>query len=111
MQTEIAEKAVNGVDRVVGLKIEGEARRKRPTDLAAYDLVALSWSLRLGSQADMQQALAHADEAIARDPSFARAYVAKAWAVWQTGRFDGKYPEKVCRDGAVGPHRHSARPI
>ena len=93
VQTEIAERAVNDINRVAGLKLEGEASRKRPTDLEAYELVALSSNLRPGSVGEVRQALAYADEAIAKDPTFARAYVAKAWALWQTGRFGGKYPE------------------
>ncbi len=68
VQTEIAERAINSIDRIVGAKAEAEARRKRPTDLQAYDLVALSWSLRLGPKEDVDKALAYADEAISRDP-------------------------------------------
>ncbi len=93
VQTEITERTVNDINRVAGLKLEVQAHRKRPSDLDAYELVALSSQSRAGTESEVGQALAYAEEAIAKDPSFARAYIAKAWALWQSGRFGGKYAD------------------
>ena len=66
------------------------AKRKRPADLEAYDLWALSYEALLrGTEADLEQALAYADAAIAKDPGLVRAYTKKAWILTRSGPSTG----------------------
>ena len=93
VQTEVAERAVNSLDRRIANSGEAAALRRRTTDLVAYELVLLSTALRLGPRADVDRAMAYVDEAISKDPAFARAYVSKAWTLWNLARFEGRYAE------------------
>ena len=56
------------------------ARRRLPADLTAYDhyLIAAEGKASF-TEAAVTTGLRHADQAIALDPSFARAYVARGW--------------------------------
>ena len=72
------------------------AKRKRPEDMQAYDLWALSYEAFLrGTEADLDQALAYQDAAIAKDPSFVRAYTKKAWTRLMLVKFRNDWADAV----------------
>jgi tetratricopeptide (TPR) repeat protein len=56
------------------------AKRKRPEDLSAYELYLLGIEHKhLMDQPDVEQAKRLFDEALAKDPKLARAFVGRAW--------------------------------
>jgi TolB-like protein len=81
VQSEVSEHvAAKLAGNVIPGKALAAARRKLPEDLEAYDLVLLAYEAqKRGTRADIERGLAYVDAAIARDPSFARAYMHKAW--------------------------------
>lgn len=95
-RTEIFDLQDDIVRRIVGIlvgQIEearlAAARRKRPDDWQAYDLWLRGWSaLRRPDLPAIAEARRYFQEAVARDPGFARAYVGLAqanlneWACW-----------------------------
>jgi len=96
VQTEVAEhtaSAVAGSDLLLS-SMNAEARRKLPQDLQAYDLTVLAYeSLLKGTEADTVAGINYADQAISRDPNFARAYVQKAWLVQELAKYRRNWNE------------------
>jgi hypothetical protein len=81
VQDDVARRIVASlVGRIEDARLEA-ARRKRPEDLEAYDLWLRGWSaLRRPDLAALGQARQFFQQAVARDPHFARAYVGLAMA-------------------------------
>lgn len=96
VQTEVAEhtaSAIAGSDLLLS-SMNAEARRKLPRDLQAYDLTVLAYeSLLRGTEADTVAGINYADQAISRDPNFARAYVQKAWLVQELAKYRRNWNE------------------
>ena len=85
VQTEIAERVAStlGGYGLLTSQSMAAANRKRPNDLQAYDLWALGYEAFLrGAEADLNQALAYLDAAIAKDPDFVRAYTKPGFPRW-----------------------------
>ena len=82
VQVEVAEHTASiiaGSDLLLA-EMQAAARRKRPEDLQAYDLTVLAYNSFLkGTEADTLKGIDYAEQAVARDPDFARAYIQKAW--------------------------------
>src|SRR3954453_21939820 len=96
VQTEVSERVASalGGDNLLLSQGRAAAKRKRPADLQAYDLVALADEALLGdTEADLDRALQLTDQAIARDPGMARAYVKKAWGLNSLKKFRKNYKE------------------
>ena len=81
VQSEVARQAINilgGLSGVLERQALDTVKRKRPADLNSYDLVsACPEAYRPWTLDDNQRAIAYADQAIARDPTYAEAYVLK----------------------------------
>jgi TolB-like protein/class 3 adenylate cyclase len=96
VQTEVAEHAASvipGSDLLLG-DMQAAARRKRPEDLQAYDLTIMAYdSFLKGTEADTQKGIELADEAIRRDPDFARAYTQKAWLLQDLAKYKKNWNE------------------
>lgn len=96
VQTEVAEhtaSAIAGSDLLLS-SMNAEARRKLPRDLQAYDLTVLAYeSLLRGTEADTVAGINYADQAVSRDPNFARAYVQKAWLVQELAKYRRNWNE------------------
>ncbi len=90
VQNEVVERTANSLEGVLSSEALAAARRKHPTDLAAYDL-ALLGSMFARSQAEVEKGLAYCDAAIGKDPDFASAYICKAWRLWQLAQYKGHY--------------------
>jgi TolB-like protein/DNA-binding SARP family transcriptional activator len=80
VQGDVAEHIANslvGREGKVGKSLAAGARRKPPTDLGAYDLYLLAQETMYSdlSSEHMKEAQNILDQAIAKDPNFARAYV------------------------------------
>lgn len=90
VQTEIAEhtaSAIAGSDLLLS-SMQASAHRKPPGDLEAYDLTVLAYeSFLKGTEADTLKGIEYADQAILRDPGFARAYVQKAWLIQDLAKY------------------------
>ena len=96
VQTEVCERVASalGGDNLLLSQGRAAAKRKRPADLQAYDLLALADEALLGdTEADLDRALQLTDQAIARDPGMARAYVKKAWVLNSLKKFRKNYKE------------------
>jgi TolB-like protein/class 3 adenylate cyclase len=90
VQTEVADRVAGtlGGAGVLLNQSRAAAKRKRPSDLHAYDLYALaSEKFSTGLAEGNEQGIKYLDEAIGRDPGFARAYVLKAWLTWELVKF------------------------
>ena len=88
------------------------ARRKAPSDLAAYDLYALAGeSFRKGTSEGFAEAIKYNDGAIAADPHFSGAYVSKAWSVrWLALAGNGDFQEAMSEaDTAMYAQKNSGR--
>jgi TolB-like protein/class 3 adenylate cyclase/Tfp pilus assembly protein PilF len=85
VQNEIADRvmsALAGAENFLTKQFAAAARRKAPTDLTAYDLFALGVaSFQKGTEEGFLETVKYNDEAIAKDPQFARAYVMAAYGV------------------------------
>lgn len=96
VQTEVAEhtaSAIAGSDLLLA-NMQASAKRKRPEDLQAYDLTIMAYdSFLKGTQADTQKGVELTDEAIQRDPDFARAYVQKAWLLQDLAKYKKNWNE------------------
>jgi TolB-like protein len=96
VQSEVAEhtaSAVAGSDLLLA-GMNAEARRKLPQDLQAYDLTVLAYqSLLTGTEAATVAGINYSDQAISRDPNFARAYVQKAWLVQELAKYRRNWNE------------------
>jgi TolB-like protein/Tfp pilus assembly protein PilF len=96
VQTEVAEhtaSAIAGSDLLLS-SMNAEAKRKLPQDLQAYDLTVLAYeSLLKGTEAATVAGINYADQAISRDPNFARAYVQKAWLVQELAKYRRNWNE------------------
>ncbi len=81
IQDEMVRRIVGTViGRIEDVRLEA-ARRRRPNDLAAYDLWLRGWSaLKRPDLSALADARGCFQEAVARDPQFARAYVGLAMA-------------------------------
>jgi TolB-like protein/DNA-binding SARP family transcriptional activator len=82
VQTEVAERTVSTLAgyNLLLKDTQVAAKRKRPTDLKAYDFYALAYEAFLrGTESDLEQGLRYADAAIERDPSLVGGYTKKAW--------------------------------
>jgi tetratricopeptide (TPR) repeat protein len=98
VQTELAERVASTLGGYGLLTSEGRAaaKRKRPVDLAAYDLWALAYeALMRGKEADLDQALVYADAAIAEDPGLVRAYTRKAWIRLVRAKFKNDWMDAI----------------
>jgi TolB-like protein/tetratricopeptide (TPR) repeat protein len=98
VQTEIAERVAStlGGYGLLTSQSMAAANRKRPDDLQAYDLWALGYEAFLrGAEADLNQALAYLDAAIAKDPDFVRAYTKKAWTRLMLAKFRNDWSEAI----------------
>jgi tetratricopeptide (TPR) repeat protein len=74
--------------------MNAEARRKLPRDLQAYDLTVLAYeSLLKGTEAATVAGINYSDQAISRDPNFARAYVQKAWLLQELAKYRRNWNE------------------
>src|SRR3954452_3176937 len=96
VQTDVSERVASalGGDNLLLSHGRAAAKRKRPADLQAYDLLALADEALLGdSEADLDRALQLTDQTIARDPGMARAYVKKAWVLNSLKKFRKNYKE------------------
>jgi len=90
VQTEVSDRVAGtlGGSGVLLNQSRAAAKRKRPSDLQAYDLYALaSEQFSTGLQAADEKGLEYVNAAIDRDPGFARAYVLKAWLTWELVKF------------------------
>lgn len=96
VQTEVAERVASTLGGY-GLLLDqsrAAAKRKRPTDLEAYDLWTLQYEAYLrGTEADLEQALAYADAAIAKDPGLVRTYTKKAWTLVHLAKYRNNWNE------------------
>jgi TolB-like protein/class 3 adenylate cyclase/Tfp pilus assembly protein PilF len=96
VQTEVAERVANtlgGYNLLVN-RVRLAAKRKRPSDLQAYDLYALAYDADLeGTQEAYERGIKYAEAAIARDPSLARAYVQKAWLLFHLAAYRKNWDE------------------
>ena len=98
VQTEIAERVAStlGGYGLLTSQTVTAAKRKRPADLEAYDLWALAYEAFLrGQEADLDQALAYLDAAIAKDPGFVRAYTKKAWTRFVRAKYKNDWVEAI----------------
>ena len=98
VQTEVAELAANSIGGHGLLPRERAvaARRKRPGDLAAYDLLALGYEAEMrGTELDLTRAMAYTDAAIAKDPGMARAFAQKAFIVLSLQNFRKNWEEAL----------------
>ncbi len=90
VQAEVAEHTasiVAGSDLLLA-DMQAAARRKAPEDLQAYDLTIMAYdSFLRGTEADTQKGIELTDEAIQRDPDFARAYIQKAWLLQDLAKY------------------------
>ena len=96
VQTELAERVASTLGGYGLLLSESRAaaKRKRPADLEAYDLWALAYEAFMrGKEADLEQALAYADAAIAKDPGLVRAYTKKAWILIDLAKYRNNWNE------------------
>jgi TolB-like protein/class 3 adenylate cyclase/Tfp pilus assembly protein PilF len=98
VQTEVAERVANTLGGLLINRSRVAAKRKRPSDLQAYDLYVLAYDADLeGTQKAFERGIKYADAAIARDPSLARAYVQKAWLLFHLAAYrkdwDATYAE------------------
>ncbi len=96
IQTEVAERVTSalGGKNVLFSESRAAAKRKRPSDLEAYDLWVLAADALLQtSEADLRQGIAYADEAIARDPGLVRAYTEKGWLLLNLTKYTKIYRE------------------
>jgi len=96
VQTEVAEHAASiiaGSDLLLS-NMQAAAERKRPEDLQAYDLTIMAYdSFLKGTEADTQRGIELTDEAIQRDPNFARAYIQKAWLLQDLAKYRKNWNE------------------
>ncbi len=85
VQNEVADGVISALGDRHNLLVRltaAAARRKAPSDLAAYDLLALAdASFDKATEEGFTDAAKLADAAIAKDPQFAAAYVVKGWSV------------------------------
>ena len=98
VQTEIAERVAStlGGYGLLTSQAVAAAKRKRPADLEAYDLWALAYEAFLrGQEADLDQALAYLDAAIAKDPGLVRAYTKKAWTRLVRAKYKNDWVEAI----------------
>ncbi len=94
VETEIAGHAVEAIAGGRVSSMTPAAAEKPPGDLQAYDLVLLAQqSLLKGREADTLTGIGLAEQAIARDPDFARAYVAKAALVEDLAKYRKTWSE------------------
>ncbi len=87
LQSEIADRVLNALGgyNFLAKQSAAAARRKPPSDLQAYDLWALAAAAsEKGAKEDLAEALKYADAAIAKDPQLTRAYVKKAWVIYNS---------------------------
>ena len=114
VQTEIAEQVASTLGGY-GLLLDesrAAAKRKRPADLEAYDLWTLQYEAFLrGTEADLEQALAYADAAIAKDPGLVRAYTKKAWILVHLAKYREQLERSLGRDGAAGEEALAIDPL
>ena len=111
VQTEIAERVAStlGGYGLLTSQTVAAAKRKRPADLEAYDLWALAYeALMRGQEADLDEALAHVDAAIAKDPGLVRAYTKKAWIRLVRAKFKNDWTRRVPRTWSGWRGRRSA---
>ena len=90
VQSEVAQQVVNVLGSAHGV-LEQQAlaaiKRRSATDLVAYDLAQLAAEANGQSdRANLERGLAYADEAIARDPTYAQAYVIKGWLLFNLAK-------------------------
>ncbi len=106
VQTEVSDRVAGtlGGSGVLLSQSRAAAKRKRPSDLQAYDLYALaSERFSTGLQADDEKGLEYVNAAIDRDPGFARAYVLKAWLTWELVKFhSGNFDEVIAEMERLG---------
>lgn len=96
IQTEVAEQVAStlGGKNLLFSESRAAAKRKRPTDLEAYDLWVLAADALLqGGEAELRQGLAYAEEALSRDPSLVRAYTEKGWLLLNLTKYTKIYEE------------------
>ena len=115
VQSDVADHIANslgGREGKVGESLAAGARRKPPADLGAYELYLLAQETMYSdlSAEHMKEAQNILDQAIAKDPTFARAYVRYAntfaWLRDDRGRRGGTVPA----DAALCPQGGLARP-
>jgi len=96
VQTEVAERVANtlGGYNLLLNKGRAAAKRKRPSDLHAYDLYVLAYEAdQQGTEEAFARGIEYADAAIMRDPEFARAYVQKGWLLFHLAAYRKNWPE------------------
>jgi TolB-like protein/class 3 adenylate cyclase len=90
VQSEISEKVANTLGNYRGLIKQAEIqsiRRKRPSDLAAYEMYLLAQEIHYKqTESDLKQAVELYKTALERDPTFSRAYSGLAHAYHQLAR-------------------------
>ena len=90
VQSEVAQQVVNVLGSAHGV-LEQQAlaaiKRRAASDLVAYDLAQLAAEANGQSDgANLERGLAYANEAIARDPTYAQAYVIKGWLLFNLAK-------------------------
>jgi len=96
VQTEVAERVANTLGGYNLLLHESKiaAKRKRPSDLQAYDLYVLSYEAdQQGTEKSFKKGIEYADAAIGRDPRLARAYVQKGWLLFHLAAYRKNWDE------------------
>ena len=81
LQDELAAAIVQALRESMNVTLAAAPPRAAPTqDVEAYQLYLQAGSIQNGSEESFHQSLALFDQAIARDPTFARALAGRAWA-------------------------------
>lgn len=80
LQDELAAAIVQALREHLNVTLPEAAPRAAPTqDVVAYQLYLQAGSIQNGSLESFRQSIALYDQAIARDPSFSRAFAGRAW--------------------------------
>jgi TolB-like protein/class 3 adenylate cyclase len=90
IQTEVSERVAStlgGYNLLTSLG-RAAAKRKRPSDLEAYDLYLLGVEAFLGnSERDLERGLDYENRALERDPQLVRAMLKKGWIIFNLRKF------------------------
>ena len=114
VQTEVSERVASalGGDNLLLSQGRAAAKRKRPADLQAYDLLALADEALLGdTEADLDRALDLADQAIARGPRHGARLRQEGLGPELAQEVPEELQGDLRRDGGLGAHRHRGRPL